>query len=183
MRRPQVSDEHGAALLFTVALMLVATVAVQAVLAVVAHEARAGATFRDSIWAFYVSEAGLERAVFELGRDSDWADRKGATALLGTATSEAVLCLDPAAEGTCPEPAASVPFPDREPLGRFTVRLATHETSRCTGASCLCVWAAGQAGRAVRTVEAVLTRDGPEAPVRMVGWREVVERSRGPCRP
>lgn len=183
VRWQRVADERGAALLFTVAVTLLVTLAVYAIVAVVVHEGRAGAAFRDSVLAFLVADAGLERAVFELRRDPNWADGQGATALLSAAGAAGPLCLDPQARGACPLPAESVPFPAQESLGTFTVRVAPHGDPRCLGPACVCVRSIGQAGGAVRRVEAVLTREGPEAPVRVVGWREVVEQPRGPCRP
>ncbi len=183
MRWRTVRSEGGAALLFTVVVALLMTLAAHAVVAIVLHEGRASAIFRDSLSAFQVAEAALERAVFELRRDGNWQDDQGATALLGAEGGEALLCLDPDARGICSMPAESVPFPAQEPLGTFTVRVVVPPSPRCPGPSCVCVWAVGHAGRAVRRIEAVLAREGPQAPVRLVGWREVVEQSRGPCRP
>lgn len=176
-------DQTGAGLVFALAVLLLVAMASQAALAVVAYELKATAQFRDASRAFQVAEAGAERAVFELGRDPDWTDRAGATALVGQAENGwAPLCLDPGSEGHCSSPSASVPFPTAEPLGNFTVLVKRGLGPQCGPEGCLCVRSTGSAGAAVRRVEVGLTREQPDKPVKVVSWREVLgEYGAGPC--
>lgn len=168
-------NQRGAALVFALAVMLLVAVAAQAALAVLVHEVRASATYREAAAAFQLAEAGLERAIFELGRDPDWADPAGATALLHPASPAwAPLCLDPGADGRCTAPAEDVAFPATAPLGRFGVRLKLRTGAECGREGCVCVRSTGLAGGAARRVEAVVTRAEPGSPVRLLAWREVV---------
>ncbi len=179
-----VHDEGGAGLVFTLAVLLLVAMAGQAALAVLAHEAKATATAADSLTAFQVAEAGLERAAFELARDPDWTDRRGATAVLDRAGGGwSPLCMDPRADGGCTRPADSVPFPSSAPLGTFRVRLRLWWGAGCGLEGCLCVWSTGTARAATRRVESVLTRPSPDDRVRVVSWREVLgEHDSDPCR-
>ncbi len=179
-----VRDQGGAGLVFTLAVLLLVAMAGQAALAVMAHEAKATATSVDSLTAFQVAEAGLERATFELVRDPDWSDRRGATALLDRAGGGwSGLCLDPGADGVCARAADAVPFPQDGLLGSFRVRLRVWPGEGCGPEGCLCVWSTGTARSATRRVESVLTRASPQERVRVVSWREVLgEHEADSCR-
>ncbi|MDR7400013.1 MAG: hypothetical protein QN144_12000 [Armatimonadota bacterium] len=168
-------EETGAGLVFALVVMLLVAIAAQAALAVLAYEAKAAATARDAVAAFQVAEAGFERAVFELARDPDWTDRRGATSLLGVGGSGwALLCLNPGADGACTQPADFTAFPATHPLGTFVVSLKARAGPECGEEGCVCVRSTGRAGIATRRVEGVLARDRPGQPVRVVGWREVL---------
>ncbi len=168
-------EQAGAGLVFALVVMLLVAIAAQAALAVLAYEARAAATARDAVAAFQVAEAGFERAVFELARDPDWTDRRGATALLGVGgTGWAPLCLDPGSDGSCTQPADSTSFPAANPFGTFAVSLKARAGSECGEEGCVCIRSTGRAGSAARRVEGILARAAPGEPVRVLGWREVV---------
>lgn len=168
-------EETGAGLVFALVVMLLVAIAAQAALAVLAYEAKAAATARDAVAAFQVAEAGFERAVFELARDRDWTDRRGATALLGVGGSGwAPLCLDPGSDGACTQPADSTSFPAADPLGAFSVSLKARAAPECGEEGCVCVRSTGRAGTATRRVEGVLARAAPGDSVQVLGWREVL---------
>ncbi|MCS7236429.1 MAG: hypothetical protein RMM30_10715 [Armatimonadota bacterium] len=167
--------QEGAALVFALAVLLLVALAAHAALAVLAYEARASATARESAAAFQVAEAGLERATFELARDPDWRDARGATALADPSGVEwRPLCLDPGSDGACRVSAESVAFLAGDPLGNFTVRMKLRAGTECGEEGCVCVRSTGQARGAVRRVEAVVSRDRAGEPVRVVAWREVL---------
>jgi hypothetical protein len=173
--RDALRRQEGAGLVFALAVMLLAALAAQAALAVLAYEAKASSTARESAAAFQVAEAGLERAAFELARDPDWADLRGATALLDPSGAQwRPLCLDPDSGGACTLAAEATAFPAADPLGTFTVQLKLRTGPECGPDGCVCVRSTGRARSAARRVEAVLTRARAGEPVRLVGWREVL---------
>ena len=167
-------SEGGAALVFALAVMLLVALGTQAALAVLAYEAQATAAGRNSLGAFQLAEAGLERAIFELRRDPDWSDRKGATALVRPGAGWVLLCLDPASDEACTELAERTPFPSSDPVGRYTVRIRQRRGEECGGEGCVCVRSTGEAAGTMRRVEGVLTRPERGGGIRVLAWREVL---------
>ncbi len=163
--RALVRGESGVAMALTLMTLVVLWTISAALLAVVRHEYRSAALALEASRALWLAESGLERAVFELGRDPDWTDAHGATALLDPSGGWALLCLDPEAEAGCRSPAEEVAFPADRPLGWITVRL---RPASCPG--CVEVQSTGRMHGAVRSVTALLRREGER--IRVVAWRE-----------
>ncbi len=163
--RAVVRGESGVAMALTLMTLVVLWTVSAALVAVVRHEYRSAALALEAQQALWLAESGVERAAFELGRDPDWTDARGATALLNPSGGWALLCLDPEAEVGCRAPAEEVAFPADGPSGRITVRW---RPASCSG--CVEVQAWGRTQKAVRSVTALLRREAEG--VRVVAWRE-----------
>ncbi|MCS7173046.1 MAG: hypothetical protein N0A24_06575 [Armatimonadetes bacterium] len=160
-----VRGESGIAMALTLMTLMVLWTISAALVAVVQNEYRSALLALHAQQALWLAEAGLERAVFELGRDADWTDTRGATALQDPAGGWAPLCLDPEAEGRCGAPAEDLPAPADEPLGWMAVQWRSGSCGACVE-----VRAVGRVRRAVRSVVALLRREAEG--IRVVGWRE-----------
>ncbi|MDR5708462.1 MAG: hypothetical protein QN172_07710 [Armatimonadota bacterium] len=163
--RALMRGESGVAMALTLMTLVVLWTISASLVAVVRNEYRSALLALDAQQALWLAEAGLERAIFELGRDADWTDARGATALQDPAGGWMPLCLDPGAEGGCGAAADALEFPAEEPLGRITVRWRSGGCGACVE-----VRAVGRVRGAARSVVALLRREAEG--IRVVGWRE-----------
>ncbi|MDR5684495.1 MAG: hypothetical protein QN163_10825 [Armatimonadota bacterium] len=175
VRRVMGFDESGLALVVTLAATVVLLAVSATLVAVARNEYRLAALAQTSRQALAVAEAGLERGLFELRRDSNWTDATGATAL-SSGPSWSPLCLAPDAAPPCDEArAVDVPFPGTDPLGTFTVELAkigADPPLGCDATTCMRLRASGRVRGSARVVQAVARRVA-DAAVEVQEWREV----------
>ncbi|MDR7415142.1 MAG: hypothetical protein QN200_01590 [Armatimonadota bacterium] len=157
--------ESGVAMALTLMTLVVLWTISASLVAVVRNEYRDALLALQAQQALWLAEAGLERAVFELGRDPDWTDAGGATSLRDPGGGWMPLCLDPEARGGCEAVAEGVEFPADEPLGRIAVRWRPGGCEACVE-----VRAVGRVREATRSVVALLLRE--EGRIRVSRWRE-----------
>jgi len=167
VRRTVVCGEAGVALGITLAFVLLTVLITAALVALVVNEYQTAGVAEQSRQAIQIADAAVERAIFELKRDSDWTDT-GPSAEATSAhppsasdtTTWYVLDLDPSPVSA---PMQSVDFPTGAPVGQVTVELrnvGSGETPGflCAPQNCIAIRATSRVGRASKRVEVVLQR-------------------------
>ncbi len=155
------SNESGIALILVLVLALLVSLISATLVALAMGEYQTSGTAASSRQAFQITEAAVEKGIFELKRDPQWDDALGATRNL-TGPGVWQPLWDGAANVTNQD------FPSSAPVGRITLELCRYDTGTfCPGVinpvepACFtstCVWmrATGRAGGASRRIEVLL---------------------------
>jgi hypothetical protein len=139
--------------LVTIFLMVVVS---GTLVALATNEYQAAQAGQESRQAFQVTEAAIEKAMFELGRDGDWDDSSGATRFREPGK------WYPLYDGS--DSVVDAPFPSSSPLGRITVELrgaSSSDADGCSAQACIWVRATGRVGKASRRIEVLLGKIFP----------------------
>ncbi len=154
MRQPARRGESGMALMLTLVTTLLTLIVSATIVTMALNEYQNSGVAETSRLAYQIASAAVEKAVYELKRDADWADSIGATAdhTLGDTTTWYRL-YDGAAF------VENLDFPTASPLGRITVHLrgvSNAEVRGCNPETCIWARATGRVGIASRRVQVLL---------------------------
>lgn len=152
-------DESGVALglaLVTISLMVVVS---GTLVALAMNEYQTAQAGQESRQAFQVTEAAIEKAMFELARDGDWGDSSGATQFHTPGDTATWYSLYDGSAAV-----VNAPFPSSSPLGQITVQLreaSSGDANGCSPQACIWLRATGRVAKASRRIEVLLGKMFP----------------------
>jgi len=169
--RQSVASEAGVALALTLAFVLVGTIIAGTLVASALNEYQSARLSERSRQTFQITEAGVEKAIFEVRRDPDWDDNVGATAhpshVSGDTTTWYPLSDDPTATTASPSTVYVVnrSFPSSAALGQITVELrgaSSGDAAGCAPESCIVIRGTGRISGTSRRIEVLVAKLGPD---------------------